>query len=728
MNRRFGSRAREDNDGQTRRRLKENEEAIIRVPAFDNSDLIAKFKQTLSGRVFHSDGRSVEALLKHMPKRRIWDVEGQVRGTNLGNNKFHFDFDREEDLIKVLEKRPCHFNKWSFSLERWTPTIKEDFPNSLPFWAVVSGVPIHYKKQETYESVGKALGVFDKGDVEGSRVRVFVNGDLPLKFDCKIGFANGDVVKVTIQYEDLYRHCFSCKRLSHEEGTCPELNEDQRARNRLARIEQKEKEERATKEAFSIPQRQTSGAYIDSYRHESRGGETRQTYQRFPKLRRESRREEENDHDLRKQLKERRELPRNRDRYHPYQHNSGAISKERTRDTASSSEWRPKRPQRDKYDKQPARPWNQTNTSSRSRRSPDSQRTISDNPRRQSSHAHARGRNSHSPPSGTLEWRPLSENDDAEKTASRRSNTEVYEPVRDKQTNISLNDTGKERENEVDTNMSIDKEPPIDTRDNVKQDPKNKASAQQTSTLGKKRGVRSPDLKGASASRKRASRGRFSPKSKAKQSQCNLQVDFEVLSQSPSVALSDVCTCSIRNSEDVAPFICATNSVNRRSKRGGKGEAVHNGGAKTREEREIEMTAEWGGVPPDWLELMRDMHTNKQTGEVQDPVARELLATLKINQLVLENVPIKKGRRYGIGRTSEAISTSSSQHSVSSSSILQYIDRMKTELDEERTKRRAIEEELRRVTVFISNLCPEQFSATQTQPDSATQSPDDRCF
>ncbi|KAL0649467.1 hypothetical protein Bca4012_078815 [Brassica carinata] len=153
------------------------------------------------------------------------------------------------------------------------------------------------------------------------------------------------------------------------------------------------------------------------------------------------------------------------------------------------------------------------------------------------------------------------------------------------------------------------------------------------------------------------------------------------------------------------------------------------------------------------------MHTNKQTGEVQDPVARELLATLsklkedkeaqlqqsqlsandgstasnmlsreEINQLVLENVPIKKGRRYGIGRTSEAISTSSSQHSVSSSSILQYIDRMKTELDEERTKRRAIEEELRRVTVFISNLCPEQFSATQTQPDSATQSPDDRCF
>lgn len=45
---------------------------------------------------------------------------------------------------------------------------------------------------------------------------------------------------------------------------------------------------------------------------------------------------------------------------------------------------------------------------------------------------------------------------------------------------------------------------------------------------------------------------------------------------------------------DATAHIAATNSVNRRSKRGGKGEAVHNGGAKTREEREIEMVS--GGL------------------------------------------------------------------------------------------------------------------------------------
>ncbi|KAG2305011.1 hypothetical protein Bca52824_033662 [Brassica carinata] len=166
--------------------------------------------------------------------------------------------------------------------------------------------------------------------------------------------------------------------------------------------------------------------------------------------------------------------------------------------------------------------------------------------------------------------------------------------------------------------------------------------------------------------------------------------------------------------------------------------------------------------------------TNKQTGEVQDPVARELLATLtklkedketqlqqsqlcandgstasnmlsreEINQMVLEHVPVKKGRRYGIGRVSEGISTSSSQPSFPSSGFVEDMERMKTELVEERikrqaleeqlptatveerTKRQALEEQLRNVTTFISNLYPEQFSATQSQPESETQIPED---
>ncbi|KAL0802826.1 hypothetical protein Bca101_058002 [Brassica carinata] len=123
-----------------------------------------------------------------------------------------------------------------------------------------------------------------------------------------------------------------------------------------------------------------------------------------------------------------------------------------------------------------------------------------------------------------------------------------------------------------------------------------------------------------------------------------------------------------------------------------------------------------------------------------------MLSREEINQMVLEHVPVKKGRRYGVGRVFDGISISSSQASFQSSGLVQEMEQMKTELVEERTKRQALEEQLhtvtveernkqqaleeqlRNITVFISNLYPEQFSATQSQPDSSTQSPDDPCF
>ena len=260
------------------------EPEIIKVPAFDYSDLIEKFKLTLVGRMFHKDGRSVDALLKHMPRRRIWDVKGRVRGTNLGNNKFQLDFDKEEDLQKVLNKRPCHFNKWSFSLERWIPTIKEDFPNNMTFWVEVERIPSHYKKEQTFWSIGKALGIADKVDVQGNRLRVSINGDDPIHLERKIGFDNGDVVAVTLKYEDLHRYCYTCRRISHEEGTCPELNEDQRERNRITRLEAKEKEEIANREAFSIPLPRKEGRAQSPMKDMYRSMNQRESEKRYQRL------------------------------------------------------------------------------------------------------------------------------------------------------------------------------------------------------------------------------------------------------------------------------------------------------------------------------------------------------------------------------------------------------------------------------------------------------------
>ena len=499
MQRALGSTGKGGSSSTMKRGRREDNEEIIRVPAFDNSDLIEKFKLTLVGRMFHSDGRSVEALLKHMPKRRIWDVEGRVKGTNLGNDKFQFDFDKEEDLLKVLQRRPCHFNKWSFSLERWIPTIKEDFPNMLLLWATVSGIPIHYKKLETYQSVGSALGTYDSADIEGGRVKVFINGDLPLKFECKVGFDNGDVVKVTIKYEDLHRHCYTCKRITHEEGTCPNLSEVQREKNRLLRIEQKDQEERATKEAFSTPYRRNAEVYQSTTNHrDSRDRERRSdsSYQQYQRRERryEERHGQETSHDLCNRLTDRREaqskdvwnrldnstrseLPRNRERYHPYHNSSRVESRGKHRDTGSSSEWRPKERQEMRtesylnYANQKEKHVERfENHSYRRRISPDSQCTISENVQSKWQRGHLGGRRSRSPPTH-MEWRPVRKDKATTPTSTprdqgleeRRNNGQVgFEGLTE--TGIADDETNVEKEaatlipsleKESDTNINV---------------------------------------------------------------------------------------------------------------------------------------------------------------------------------------------------------------------------------------------------------------------------------
>ncbi|KAL0802972.1 hypothetical protein Bca101_058148 [Brassica carinata] len=135
-------------------------------------------------------------------------------------------------------------------------------------WLTITGVPSHYKKDESYRSIGGALGEVDKVDVDNGRVRVHINVDEPLQFERQAGYANGDVIKVSLVYEELHRFCFTCKRISHEEGTCPELSPKQRERNRIARLEQKEKEEKAAREAFSNPSRGLKNRYDPLLRNE----------------------------------------------------------------------------------------------------------------------------------------------------------------------------------------------------------------------------------------------------------------------------------------------------------------------------------------------------------------------------------------------------------------------------------------------------------------------------
>lgn len=363
----------------------EEEVRIIRIPKFDFSDLIEKYKNSLVGRMFHVEGRSIEALLTFMPGSRIWDVEGRVRGTDLGNGKFQFDFKEEEDLLKVLQRRPCHFNRWSFSLERWEANIREDFPNTMLFWVHVKGIPTIYKKDETFRGIGDALGETKAVDADGARVQVSLNGDNPLHFESKVGFDNGDIVNVTLRYEGLYRYCFTCKRISHEERSCPELSELEKMRKKSMRADAPSLE--------VIDRSLQNGDKRRTERAES-SSRTRRNLEMDYEQRLPTRFSYHRD-DLRREIQEKRDyrskgvwnrldqhrktdIPRYRERYHPYGGSRRDNLNQRPEDSyTSSSKYQKRKDDRDVF----SQGTNQRGSRFVEKESvgaSDSQRTISD--------------------------------------------------------------------------------------------------------------------------------------------------------------------------------------------------------------------------------------------------------------------------------------------------------------------------------------------------------------
>ncbi|XP_018443758.1 uncharacterized protein At4g02000-like [Raphanus sativus] len=191
------------------RRKLDSEDEIIRIPACDLDTVADRFRLTLTGRVFHLQGRSIDGLIHLLPRNRIWNVEGRVRGINLGNGRFQFDFDNEADLLSVLRKRSCHFNQWSFALERWEPFTSESFPNTIPFWVCVTGVPVHFWNDQTFIEISKVLGKWTALDSKRARFQVSVNVDKPLQFERRLEFPNGDIGRVSFSYEGLFRYCYT---------------------------------------------------------------------------------------------------------------------------------------------------------------------------------------------------------------------------------------------------------------------------------------------------------------------------------------------------------------------------------------------------------------------------------------------------------------------------------------------------------------------------------------
>lgn len=198
----------------------------IRAPDLDTSDLIEANALTLIGRLSNPLGQRMWSLFPFLLNR--WNLRGKAVGADLGRGVFQFKFDNEDDLLKVLDNRPYHFDQWMVILQRWEPTISDDFPSLIPFWVELQGLPKHFWQPEMLTTIGEEFGELMDMEISSSsaKIRVLLNGLQPITKESVVEFPDGSETIVYLDYKNLKSHCQHCQRLTHDLKSCPGLQSE----------------------------------------------------------------------------------------------------------------------------------------------------------------------------------------------------------------------------------------------------------------------------------------------------------------------------------------------------------------------------------------------------------------------------------------------------------------------------------------------------------------------
>lgn len=189
---------------------------------------------SLLGRLLNPSCQLMDEMIETMP--RVWRVYDRVRGIALSNERFQFVFQREEDLVTVLNDRPWSFNHWTMLLDRWVPSPPKDFLSTVDVWIRISRIPMNYYKLETMDllasKVGKVLEI--AYDPKRSQKDAFIRAQVRLNIanpaleEKVLNLPSGGQALIKFEYEKLRKRCFHCLRLTHEKPFCPFLRNKSR--------------------------------------------------------------------------------------------------------------------------------------------------------------------------------------------------------------------------------------------------------------------------------------------------------------------------------------------------------------------------------------------------------------------------------------------------------------------------------------------------------------------
>ncbi|KAL0854007.1 hypothetical protein Bca101_059159 [Brassica carinata] len=200
---------------------------FVDIPELENEDLIEENSMSIVVRCPNLTFHKVGGLVKALPP--IGGMEESVKGRGVSENMVQFFFQNERDIQHVLTKGPWFVNGWIVSLDKWSPNPGPEFLCRIPFWIRIRGIPVHLLKKQAIEGLLGPLGHVEKVDLyaknssslEYVRALVWIHTEEPLQFKRVARFKSGEIVPTEMEYEKLIKVCFSCKRLTHDQLSCP---------------------------------------------------------------------------------------------------------------------------------------------------------------------------------------------------------------------------------------------------------------------------------------------------------------------------------------------------------------------------------------------------------------------------------------------------------------------------------------------------------------------------
>ncbi|KAE9459498.1 hypothetical protein C3L33_08619, partial [Rhododendron williamsianum] len=213
----------------------ENEEEVITIGEEVCQQALNACTHSLVGKLLTSKRFHVIAMKDSL--RRAWGSPNKLSIVEVGDNLFHFRFEDEISLKKVLHGGPWNFENQLLVVQKWEPGMKADQLSfhSVAFWIQLWGLPFEFVNPMVGEIIGKRVGTFlaidDRKEVGERgrfiRVRVEIPLDKPIKRGGFIALGSGPKYWVDYKYERLNSFCHYCGSLSHDVGVCDQRTADE---------------------------------------------------------------------------------------------------------------------------------------------------------------------------------------------------------------------------------------------------------------------------------------------------------------------------------------------------------------------------------------------------------------------------------------------------------------------------------------------------------------------